>query len=58
MPTPAIQRGGQGDDAKAMSFLDEAMAISAELGMRPLTERVDERLNLVQEAAKEVECRG
>jgi len=41
-----------------MSLLDEAMAISAELGMRPLTEPVDERLKLVQEAAKEVECCG
>ena len=58
MPTPSIQRGGQGDDAKAMSLLDEAMAISAELGMRPLTEPVDERLKLFQEAAKEVECCG
>ena len=58
MPTPSIQRGGQGDDAQAMSLLDEAMAISAELGMNPLTARVDERLKLVQEAAKEVECCG
>jgi DNA-binding CsgD family transcriptional regulator len=36
-PTP-------GDRAKARSLLDEALSISSELGMRPLMERVVERL--------------
>ncbi len=35
-----LQRNESGDRAKAVSFLDEALAISTELGMRPLTERV------------------
>ncbi len=33
-------RDGEGDRAKAMSLLDESLAISTELGMRPLMERV------------------
>ncbi len=33
-----------GDRAKAMSLLDESLAISTELGMRPLVERVLESL--------------
>ena len=35
-----IQRSAEGDRAKAMSLLDESLAISSELGMRPLVERV------------------
>ena len=35
-----LQRINPGDREKAMSLLDEALAISTELGMRPLTERV------------------
>ncbi|MCZ6535220.1 MAG: LuxR C-terminal-related transcriptional regulator, partial [Chloroflexi bacterium] len=35
-----LQRNESGDRAKAVSFLDEALAISTELGMRPLMERV------------------
>ncbi len=34
------ERDGEGDRAKAMSLLDESLAISTELGMRPLMERV------------------
>ena len=35
-----LQRDAVGDRAKAISLLDESLAISSELGMRPLTERV------------------
>ena len=35
-----LERSGDGDRAKAMSLLDEALAISSELGMRPLMEGV------------------
>jgi len=35
-----LQRNGQGDRAKSVSLLDESLAISCELGMRPLMERV------------------
>ena len=38
------ERDAEGDHAKAMSLLDESLAISTELGMRPLVERVTERL--------------
>ena len=34
-----LERTGEGDRAKA-SLLDESLAISSELGMRPLMERV------------------
>ena len=34
------ERDGEGDGAKALSLLDESLAISSELGMRPLMERV------------------
>ena len=34
------ERDGEGDRAKAMTLLDESLAISSELGMRPLMERV------------------
>ncbi len=40
-PTDTLrERDGEGDRAKAMSLLDESLAISSELGMRPLMERV------------------
>ena len=40
-PTYALwERDGESDRAKAMSLLDESLAISSELGMRPLMERV------------------
>ena len=35
-----LERNGEGDLTKAMLLLDEALAISSELGMRPLMERV------------------
>ena len=35
-----LERDGPNDRAKARSLLDESLAISSELGMRPLTERV------------------
>ena len=43
-----LQRNGDGDRAKAISLLDESLAISSELGMRPLMERVTERLERVR----------
>ena len=42
-----LQRSGDGDRAKAMSLLDEALAISRELGMRPLMERVLSRREIL-----------
>ena len=33
-------RDAEGDRAKAISLLDESLAISSEMGMRPLMERV------------------
>jgi DNA-binding CsgD family transcriptional regulator len=42
------ERGADGDRAKAVSFLDESLAISTELGMPPLMERVAERLDRIQ----------
>ena len=41
------ERDGEGDRAKAMSLLDESLAISSELGMRPLTERVLSRREIL-----------
>ena len=38
-----LQRNNPGDREKAMSLLDESLAISSELGMRPLMERVISR---------------
>jgi tetratricopeptide (TPR) repeat protein len=35
-----LQRNGEGDRGKAIILLDESLAISRELGMRPLMERV------------------
>ena len=34
-----VDRGGEGDQEKAASLLDESLAISTELGMKPLMER-------------------
>jgi len=34
-----LQRNQPGDREKAMSLLDQSLAISSELGMRPLMER-------------------
>ena len=42
------ERDGEGDRAKAMSLLDESLAISSELGMRPLMERVLSRREILR----------
>ena len=38
-----LVRDDEGDHAKAGSLMDECLAISSELGMRPLSERVLDR---------------
>ena len=43
-----LERNNEGDRAKAMSLLDEALAISRELGMRPLMERVLSRREILR----------
>ena len=43
-----LQRNEPGDRAKAMSLLDESLAISSELGMRPLMERVLSRRDILK----------
>ncbi len=35
-----LERNGEGDKAKAKGLLDESLAVSTDLGMRPLMERV------------------
>ena len=42
------ERDGEGDRANAMSLLDESLAISSELGMRPLMERVLSRRGILK----------
>jgi len=42
-----LQRNGSGDREKARSLLDESLAISSELGMRPLMERVLSRREIL-----------
>ena len=42
------ERDGEGDREKAMSLLDESLAISSELGMRPLMERVLSRREILK----------
>ncbi len=42
-----LQRDAEGDREKAMSLLDESLAISSELGMRPLMERVLSRREIL-----------
>ncbi len=41
------ERDGEGDRTKSMSLLDESLAISSELGMRPLMERVLSRREIL-----------
>ncbi len=41
-----LKRNQPGDREKAMFLLDESLAISSELGMRPLMERAAEQLSL------------
>ena len=43
-----VQRNNPGDREKAMSLLDESLAISSELGMRPLMERVLSRRDIIK----------
>ncbi len=43
-----FQRNGPGDPAKAITLLEESLAISTELGMRQLMQRVTERQDLIQ----------
>ncbi len=43
-----LQRNEPGDREKAMSLLDESLAISSELGMRPLMERVLSRRDILR----------
>ena len=42
-----LQRTNPGDREKATSLLDESLAISSELGMRPLMERVLSRRDIL-----------
>ena len=42
------ERDGDGDLAKSMSLLEESLAISSELGMRPLMERVLSRREILR----------
>ena len=42
------ERNGEEDRAKARSLLDESLAISSELGMRPLMERVLSRREILK----------
>ena len=42
-----LQRNEPGDREKAISLLDESLAISSELGMRPLMERVLSRREIL-----------
>jgi hypothetical protein len=42
------ERDADGDRAKAISLLDESLAISSELGMRPLMERVLSRREILR----------
>ncbi len=43
-----LQRNEPGDRERAMSLLDESLAISSELGMRPLMERVLSRREILK----------
>ena len=43
-----LERNIEGDQAKAASLLDESLAISSELGMRPLMERVLSRREILK----------
>ena len=41
------ERNGDGDKVLAIALLDESLAISSELGMRPLMERVLSRREIL-----------
>ncbi len=42
------ERDGEGDREKAVQLLDEALALSSEMGMRPLMERVLSRREILR----------
>ncbi len=46
-----LQRNDSGDREKAVSLLDESLTISRELGMRPLMERIQDRLDRLSSIA-------
>ena len=43
-----LQRMDEGDRSKAITLLDESLAISSDLGMRPLMERVLSRREILK----------
>jgi len=43
-----LERKDEGDSEKAVAMLDESLAISTELGMRPLIERVLSRREILK----------
>ncbi len=43
-----LERKGESDRDKAVAMLDESLAISTELGMRPLMERVLSRREILK----------
>ena len=43
-----LERKDEGDNEKAVAMLDESLAITTELGMRPLMERVLSRRELLK----------
>ena len=43
-----LEHNNKGDRKKAMALLDESLAISTELGMRPLMERVLSRREILK----------
>ena len=43
-----LERDDEGEKSKAASLLDESLAISSELGMRPLMERVLSRREILK----------
>ena len=43
-----LERNNVGDRQKAMQLLEESLAISTELGMRPLMERVLSRRDILK----------
>jgi hypothetical protein len=43
-----LQRNGEDDRAKAITLLEESLAISSEIGMRPLMERVLSRREILK----------
>ena len=47
-PVLLIQRDGAGAPAKADSQIDESLAVTSELGMRPLTSRVLSRRDILK----------